>query len=173
MLEKDIRVFFRDNTQWSQLLLLAALVVVYLYNFSVLPLEKSPIRLEYIRNQLAFLNMGLAGFVLSAISVRFIFPAVSGEGGAFWIIRDIPGQPEEVPLGEIRALHPAYGNPRRDADHRDQPPAGGERHHDGDFIRHHAGGGLCHGGHGGRLQRRLSGFQESELLPSSRQASGV
>lgn len=90
MLEKDIRVFFRDNTQWSQLLLLAALVVVYLYNFSVLPLEKSNIRLEYIRNQLAFLNMGLAGFVLSAISVRFIFPAVSGEGGAFWIIRTSP-----------------------------------------------------------------------------------
>jgi ABC-2 type transport system permease protein len=90
MLEKDIRVFFRDNTQWSQLLLLAALVVVYLYNFSVLPLEKSLIRLEYIRNELAFLNMGLAGFVLSAISVRFIFPAVSGEGGSFWIIRTSP-----------------------------------------------------------------------------------
>ena len=90
MLEKDIRVFFRDNTQWSQLLLLAALVVVYLYNFSVLPLEKSPIRLEYIQNELAFLNMGLAGFVLSAISVRFIYPAVSGEGGSFWIIRTSP-----------------------------------------------------------------------------------
>ncbi|MEW6664312.1 MAG: hypothetical protein AB1512_03705 [Thermodesulfobacteriota bacterium] len=90
MVEKDVRAFFRDNTQWSQLLLLAALVVVYLYNFSVLPLEKSPIRLEYLRNELAFLNMGLAGFVLSAVSVRFIFPAVSSEGGAFWIIRSSP-----------------------------------------------------------------------------------
>jgi len=90
MVEKDVRAFFRDNTQWSQLLLLAALVVVYLYNFSVLPLEKSPIRLEYLRNELAFLNMGLAGFVLSAVSVRFIFPAVSSEGGAFWVIRSSP-----------------------------------------------------------------------------------
>jgi ABC-2 type transport system permease protein len=69
---------------------LAALVVVYLYNFSVLPLEKSPIRLEYLRNELAFLNMGLAGFVLSAVAVRFIFPAVSSEGGAFWFIRSSP-----------------------------------------------------------------------------------
>ena len=90
LVDKDIRVFFRDNTQWSQLLLLAALVVVYLYNFSVLPLEKSPIRLEFLQNEIAFLNLGLAGFVLSAVSVRFIFPSVSSEGEAFWIIRSSP-----------------------------------------------------------------------------------
>jgi ABC-2 type transport system permease protein len=90
IMDKDIRAFFRDNTQWSQLLLLGALVVVYLYNFSVLPLERSPIRLEFLQNEIAFLNMGLAGFVLSAISVRFIFPAVSSEGEAFWIARSSP-----------------------------------------------------------------------------------
>lgn len=90
IMNKDIRTFFRDNTQWSQLLLLGALVVVYLYNFSVLPLDRSPIRLEFLQNEIAFLNMGLAGFVLSAVSVRFIFPAVSSEGGAFWIIRSSP-----------------------------------------------------------------------------------
>jgi ABC-2 type transport system permease protein len=90
IMDKDIRAFFRDNTQWSQLLLLGALVVVYLYNFSVLPLERSPIRLDFLQNEIAFLNMGLAGFVLSAVSVRFIFPAVSSEGGAFWIVRSSP-----------------------------------------------------------------------------------
>ncbi len=90
VIEKDIRTFFRDNTQWSQLLLLGALVVVYIYNFSVLPLEKSPIRIEFLQNEIAFLNMGLAGFVLSAVSVRFIFPAVSSEGPAFWLIRSSP-----------------------------------------------------------------------------------
>jgi len=88
--DKDIRTFFRDNSQWSQLILLGALVVVYLYNFSVLPLERSPIRLEFLQNQIAFLNLGLAGFVLSAISVRFIFPAVSAEGRAFWILQSSP-----------------------------------------------------------------------------------
>jgi ABC-2 type transport system permease protein len=72
------------------LLLLGALVIVYLYNFSVLPLDKSPIRLDFLQNEIAFLNMGLAGFVLSAISVRFIFPAVSSEGGAFWILQSSP-----------------------------------------------------------------------------------
>ncbi|MBW2609064.1 MAG: hypothetical protein JRC68_01825 [Deltaproteobacteria bacterium] len=90
IMDKDIRNFFRDNTQWSQLLLLGALVVVYLYNFSVLPLERSPVRLDFLQNELAFLNMALAGFVLASISVRFIFPSVSSEGGAFWIIRSSP-----------------------------------------------------------------------------------
>jgi ABC-2 type transport system permease protein len=87
---KDIRTFFRDNTQWSQLLLLGALVVVYVYNFSVLPLDKSPIRLDFLQNELAFLNMGLAGFVLAAVSARFVFTAVSAEGQAYWIVRSSP-----------------------------------------------------------------------------------
>ncbi len=90
VIAKDIRTFFRDNTQWSQLVLLAALVVVYVYNFSVLPLDKSPIRLDFLQNELAFLNMGLAGFVLSAVSARFVFTAVSAEGQAYWIIRSSP-----------------------------------------------------------------------------------
>jgi ABC-2 type transport system permease protein len=97
---KDIRLFFRDNTQWSQLFLLGALVVVYLYNFSVLPLEKSPIRLEFLQNVLAFLNMGLAGFVLSAVSVRFIYPAVSAEGPAFWIVKSSPLSMKRLLLGK-------------------------------------------------------------------------
>ena len=90
VVDKDIRTFFRDNSQWSQIILLGALVVVYLFNFSVLPLERSPIRLEFLQNQIAFLNLGLAGFVLSAISARFIFPAVSAEGKAFWLIQSSP-----------------------------------------------------------------------------------
>jgi ABC-2 type transport system permease protein len=90
LIAKDIRTFFRDNSQWSQLLLLGALVVVYLYNFSVLPLERSPIKSIYLQNALSFLNIGLAGFVISALSVRFIFPAVSSEGQSFWIILSSP-----------------------------------------------------------------------------------
>ncbi len=90
ILEKDLRNFFRDNTQWSQLLLLAALVVVYLYNFSVLPLERSAMRLDFLQNTIAFLNLGLATFVLASVSVRFIFPAVSAEGKSFWIIQSSP-----------------------------------------------------------------------------------
>src|SRR4030042_1012877 len=101
VIEKDIRHFFRDNTQWSQLILLAALVVVYLYNFSVLPLERSPIRLEFLQDVISFLNLGLAGFVLSAISVRFIFPAISSEGKSFWIIQSSPISMERLLWGKF------------------------------------------------------------------------
>src|SRR5207245_701144 len=36
---KELRLFFRDTTQWSQLLLLAVLVVVYVFNIKFLPLK--------------------------------------------------------------------------------------------------------------------------------------
>jgi len=87
---KEIKTFLRDQTQWSQLLLISALVVIYIYNFKVLPLEKSPIKTIYLQNILAFLNMGLALFVLTALTARFAFPAVSIESQAFWIVRTAP-----------------------------------------------------------------------------------
>jgi ABC-2 type transport system permease protein len=66
------------------------LIVIYLYNFSVLPLEKSPMKTIYLQNLLSFLNMGLASLVLTALAARFVFPAVSTEGSAFWIVRAAP-----------------------------------------------------------------------------------
>ena len=90
LITKDMKTFFRDTTQWSQLFLLLALVVVYLYNFSALPLDSSPLPTFYMQNLISFLNMGLAGFVLSAVATRFAFPAVSLEGRSFWIIGSSP-----------------------------------------------------------------------------------
>lgn len=87
---KEIRIFFRDSTQWPQLFLMAALITIYLYNFSVLPLDKSPIKTIYLQNLFSFLNMGLSAFVLSALAARFVFPAVSMEGNAFWIVQAAP-----------------------------------------------------------------------------------
>ena len=90
LIAKDIKTFFRDNTQWSQLLLLLALIVIYLYNFSVLDLHRYPLRVFYLQNILSFLNIGLAAFVVASLAVRFIFPAVSVEGFSYWIIRSAP-----------------------------------------------------------------------------------
>lgn len=87
---KEIRTFWRDQTQWSQVFLMAALVVIYLYNFSVLPLEKSPIDTVFLQNLLSFLNMALASFVIIAITARFAYPSVSTEAGAFWIVLSSP-----------------------------------------------------------------------------------
>ena len=84
---KEVKTFMRDQSQWSQLFLILALIIIYVYNFKVLPLEKSPIKTVYLQNLFAFLNMGLAAFVLTAVTARFAFPAVSLEKGAFWITR--------------------------------------------------------------------------------------
>jgi ABC-2 type transport system permease protein len=90
LLLKDLKVFLRDTTQWSQLLLLLALALVYLYNFRVLDLERIPYMSGVVKNAYAFVNMALAAFVLSAVAVRFVFPAVSAEGQAFWVVRSAP-----------------------------------------------------------------------------------
>ncbi|OFW30890.1 MAG: hypothetical protein A3H97_19195 [Acidobacteria bacterium RIFCSPLOWO2_02_FULL_65_29] len=90
LLIKDLKIFLRDVSQWSQLLLLLALVLVYLYNFRVLDLERIPYMSGFLKNLYAFVNLGMAGFVMATIAVRFVFPAVSAEGPAFWIIRTAP-----------------------------------------------------------------------------------
>ena len=90
LLVKDLKVFLRDVSQWSQLLLLLALMLVYLYNFSVLDLDRLPYMSGFLKNTYAFLNLALASFVMATVTVRFVFPAVSAEGAAFWIIRTAP-----------------------------------------------------------------------------------
>lgn len=85
LVRKDLKLFVRDATQWSQLLLLIALVVVYLLN-----IKNLAIQLPLVRWIVSFINLGLAGFVFSALSVRFLFPSISMEGRSFWIIRTIP-----------------------------------------------------------------------------------
>jgi ABC-2 type transport system permease protein len=86
---KEVRLFFRDTTQWSQLILLAVLVVVYVFNIKYLPLRGEGITF-FLVNVVPFLNLVLAGFVLASIAARFIFPGVSLEGRTLWLLRSSP-----------------------------------------------------------------------------------
>ncbi len=90
ILLKEVKTFIRDAGQWSQLFLLAALMIIYVFNFRVLPLDKIPFDQFALKNAVCYLNMGLAGFVLSALSARFVFPMTSLEGRNFWIIKSAP-----------------------------------------------------------------------------------
>jgi len=87
---KEFKTFLRDQSQWPQLVLVLVLIGIYLYNFSVLPLDKTPIKTVYLQNVFSFLNIGLAAFVLTAIAARFVYPALSLEGKAFWIVLSAP-----------------------------------------------------------------------------------
>lgn len=87
---KESKTFLRDSAEWSQLFMIAALIVVYLYNFKLLPVQRSFFAEEYITNIISFLNVGLAGFIIASLSARFVFPSVGAEGGAFVIVRASP-----------------------------------------------------------------------------------
>lgn len=65
--------------------ILAALVVVYIFNIINLPLEHL-----VLKNVVSVLNIGLVGFVLSAIISRFGFSATSVEGIRMWSIYTAP-----------------------------------------------------------------------------------
>ena len=93
---KDLRVFFRDSTQWSQLILLAVLVPVMLLNVQMLPLfsgEKVPVLLITV---ILFVTQGLSGFVIAGTAERLVFPAVSLEGRQLWLLRSSPLDPRAM-----------------------------------------------------------------------------
>jgi len=82
---KDIKLFWRDPGQWSQLFMLGALVIVYIFNIRNLPLNTL-----YLRSVVSVMNIGLAGVVLAAVAARFVFASTSVEGASFWAIKVAP-----------------------------------------------------------------------------------
>jgi ABC-2 type transport system permease protein len=87
---KEFKYFLRDSSEWSQLFMIGALIVVYLYNFKVLPLDRAPMPTEYLTHLIAFANISLVGFMTSSLSARFVYPSFSGERGAFYLIGSAP-----------------------------------------------------------------------------------
>lgn len=85
MLAKEVRTVTRDVAQWSQVFLTMALLFIYLYNIRMLPLGG-----DARATLVAYLNLGMAGFVIAAIGLRFAYPSVSSEGKAFWIVQTAP-----------------------------------------------------------------------------------
>ncbi|HEY0140076.1 MAG TPA: hypothetical protein VGF48_04215 [Thermoanaerobaculia bacterium] len=85
MVAKEVRTLTRDVAQWSQLFLMAALMFIYLYNIRMLPLGG-----DARATIVAYANLGMAGFVIAAICLRFAFPSVSAEGKAFWLLQTAP-----------------------------------------------------------------------------------
>jgi ABC-2 type transport system permease protein len=85
LIAKEVRTISRDVAQWSQVFLMAALMFIYLYNIRMLPLGG-----DARATIVAYANLGMAGFVISAICLRFAYPSVSAEGRAFWMVQTSP-----------------------------------------------------------------------------------
>jgi len=82
---KDRLLLLRDARYWSQIILIVALIVVYLFSIRQLPLDS-----QDIKSLVSFLNIGVAGFVMAAIGLRFTYPAISLEGNSFWLLKSAP-----------------------------------------------------------------------------------
>jgi ABC-2 type transport system permease protein len=85
LIAKEVRTLARDVAQWSQLFLMGALLFIYLYNVRMLPLGG-----DARATIVAYANLGMAGFVVAAICLRFAYPSVSAEGKAFWLVQTAP-----------------------------------------------------------------------------------
>jgi ABC-2 type transport system permease protein len=72
---KEIKTFLRTPSQWSQLLIIGALVVVFVINMKMIPLAQPA-----IKTAVSFLNLGLAVFIVAGLSSRFTFPSIPIEG---------------------------------------------------------------------------------------------
>jgi ABC-2 type transport system permease protein len=82
---KDRLALARDARYWSQIILIAALIAVYLFSIRQLPLDTPD-----LKSLVSFLNVGVAGFVVAAIGLRFTFPAISLEGNSYWLLKASP-----------------------------------------------------------------------------------
>jgi ABC-2 type transport system permease protein len=85
ILRRDILLFFRDPTQWGQLFILSALVVIYLYNVKQMPSGTAVFRVA-----VAYWNMATLGLIVGAVAGRFAFTAVGSEGLAYFQSRTLP-----------------------------------------------------------------------------------
>ncbi|MCG2660771.1 MAG: hypothetical protein L6437_11070 [Kiritimatiellae bacterium] len=80
---KDMRTLLRDPAQWIQGLLFFGLLALYFFNLRNLHYH---LLSAVWRNLIVFLNMFSLSAVMCSFCSRFIYPQLSLEGQAFWLI---------------------------------------------------------------------------------------
>ena len=80
---KDIKLFWRDPTQWTQFVIFFGIMAVYIANLGNSSLE---IESEAYRSWVAGLNSGACALILASLTSRFVYPLISLEGFRFWIL---------------------------------------------------------------------------------------
>jgi ABC-2 type transport system permease protein len=88
MFRKDILIFIRDPGQWTQLMVIGAILAIYLVNYKYVEDAAGTALIGDFG--LYFINLAACGFVIVAVCGRFLFPIVSLEGRSFWLILQAP-----------------------------------------------------------------------------------
>ena len=92
---KDIRVFWRDTTKWSQFVIFFGLLGLYVLNLRSVAYDWSN---EYWASFVCFLNLGASSMTLATLTTRFVFPQFSLEGKRLWIVGMVPNGLKRVLL---------------------------------------------------------------------------
>jgi ABC-2 type transport system permease protein len=80
---KDIRLFWRDPTQWIQFMIFFGLLCIYVINLRNIALSfQNP----FWEALIAHFNLAACGLTLSTLTTRFVFPQFSLEGRRIWIL---------------------------------------------------------------------------------------
>jgi len=89
---KDLTSLVRDRAQSLQLLLYLGVAMIYLVitEFMSSALNMAPVARQAWLGFLACVNVIFAGFIVTAVMTRLVFPSISLEGKAFWIINSAP-----------------------------------------------------------------------------------
>jgi ABC-2 type transport system permease protein len=83
LIVKDVRMFWRDTTQWGQTIMLFGLLTVYILNLRHFTRELSN---PYWLHLISFLNLFACSLNLATLTTRFVFPQFSLEGKRVWIV---------------------------------------------------------------------------------------
>ena len=86
---KDLVQFLRTPQQWVQFLLLGFFIAVYLINLSRGQLQMDELS-SFWRTTIYIFNFGFTGFILAALTARFVYPMISMEGRSLWILQMAP-----------------------------------------------------------------------------------
>jgi ABC-2 type transport system permease protein len=87
IVKRDILQFVRDPVQRIHALMMVTLVIITMVfgRISILPsMQSVPAALSVVTVVL------FDGFIVTSIALRFVFPAISLEGNAFWCVRSAP-----------------------------------------------------------------------------------
>ncbi len=95
---KDLRMFWRDTTQWGQSVMLFGLLGVYIINLRNFTHQLNS---EFWINLVAFLNLFACSLNLATVTTRFVFPQFSLEGRRLWIVG-------MAPMGMARVVKTKY-----------------------------------------------------------------
>jgi ABC-2 type transport system permease protein len=98
MMLKDLRGFARDPAQWSQMVIMMGLLVIYAMNLRRLPLDLGS---PGMRAVVAFLNLTTVGLILATFTGRFVFPLLSLESQQLWLLGLLPTKRSHVLLAKF------------------------------------------------------------------------